>query len=834
MSERDRHHTPNAWSQLWQLPVLLLSVALVAGGWFMTRAQHAPVDWAKVLDRAQTLIEADRYAPALRALERISTRIKPQGERAPQSVVARYHLLRGDVLYLGRRSEGWERETSARDVVGEYGAARKLGAALGAVRLERLIEALVRAGSTGRALEMVAALEDPARRQRVRRNVVERILNSRVISDARALALLESLLREPRLKRKHEVWAVGRKARILLDRGRAEAALDFLVRRIVMLSAVSGDGLGPLYVRLGQALLEVGALKDARRTLRRASDMLKDAHPLRAAVLTGLGRVRLASGNPAEAVGLFAQAIERFPNAPAYFDALLGRAEALARLNAHDRALEDYRELVGLAKKHRERGATKEVAESLNHQHAMQFSQKDYQLALKYLVVEAELFGRKKPAPLLWRLARTYARLARAKPENAKQKSTRSAAFYLARAADYFYRHAKRVSGEDYEAFGTSLWKAGVLYDQAGRYAQAARMFREYVESRAGDPRRLDAMRRLARAHQAMGQYKTAIDIYRKLIEEHPKTPQAYASLAPLARCYLGRGDRDRAEDLLLRVLRRHPALRPRSSEYQEALITLGRLYYRRGKKGDYEKAITRLTEALERYGALEETENATRISSAQGEAEEFSADTEIGKLPASHDQWQDEASVSLLRLWFVLADAYRKSAEQIARRLNEPAGPAREAELRRKRRERLKKAGLYFDHVIIGYKRKRGELNQMQRVRLRNSYFYRADCAYELGRLKGEQGAIALYKEAVRRYKHQPAALAAMIQIVNSYCELGAYAKARAANERAKWRLKHMPAKAFNDPTLPMGREDWRRWLESTSQLALSQDAEVRMTGGL
>jgi len=61
------------------------------------------------------------------------------------------------------------------------------------------------------------------------------------------------------------------------------------------------------------------------------------------------------------------------------------------------------------------------------------------------------------------------------------------------------------------------------------------------------------------------------------------------------------------------------------------------------------------------------------------------------------------------------------------------------------------------------------------------------------------------------------------MIQIVNSYFELGKYDLARTANERAKWYLKRLPEGAFDDPHMPMTREHWQRWLDSTGELSMA-----------
>ena len=92
---------------------------------------------------------------------------------------------------------------------------------------------------------------------------------------------------------------------------------------------------------------------------------------------------------------------------------------------------------------------------------------------------------------------------------------------------------------------------------------------------------------------------------------------------------------------------------------------------------------------------------------------------------------------------------------------------------------------------------------------------FYRADCAFELGLY---DQAIRLYDAAALRYQDEPAALAAYVQIVNSYCALGKMDQARLANERAKTLLRRLPAEAFNEGGFTMPKAYWEQWLKWTS----------------
>ena len=62
------------------------------------------------------------------------------------------------------------------------------------------------------------------------------------------------------------------------------------------------------------------------------------------------------------------------------------------------------------------------------------------------------------------------------------------------------------------------------------------------------------------------------------------------------------------------------------------------------------------------------------------------------------------------------------------------------------------------------------------------------------------------------------------MTQIVNANLQRGAVKAALTANERAKRFFKSLPPEVWNDPNLPMSKQDWERWLDSTEKLAQSQ----------
>jgi tetratricopeptide (TPR) repeat protein len=133
-------------------------------------------------------------------------------------------------------------------------------------------------------------------------------------------------------------------------------------------------------------------------------------------------------------------------------------------------------------------------------------------------------------------------------------------------------------------------------------------------------------------------------------------------------------------------------------------------------------------------------------------------------------------------------------------------------------RRDRLVKARLAFDADINEYTQD-APATDLDRLYLKLSHFYRADCVYDLG---DYDDAIKLYDAATLRYQDDPAALGAYVQIVNAYYALGKPAEARTANERAKWLLQHIPAEAFTNGTFAMPKEYWDQWLKWTGNVGM------------
>ncbi|RMD66829.1 MAG: tetratricopeptide repeat protein [Planctomycetota bacterium] len=349
---------------------------------------------------------------------------------------------------------------------------------------------------------------------------------------------------------------------------------------------------------------------------------------------------------------------------------------------------------------------------------------------------------------------------------------------HYADAADHFLRHARAVLLEDNDAFAESLWLAAESYDYAGEAEKAVEVYSEYLRAKPDDPREPQALLRLARLQEALHNEAAAEGLYAELFSKHPHAPEGIKAMIALARMRLADNETDNdavAEQQLLRVLSGE-LLAPDSQDYREALLALADHLLRQGR---HEEAIQRFSEALTRYP-------------------------------------EDPQIVSLR---YKLAESLRRSAEEMERKLREAMPESQRRELTQLRRERLAQAMGLYDQVREALEQRPKEtLSDLDRLRLRNAYFYRADAAFDLGEY---DTAIRLYDAAAQRYAQDPSSLVALAQIVAAYLAKGDVQAARTAQERARARFLELPDEAFASDQLPADRKFWEQWLKSRLTLA-------------
>lgn len=805
-----------SWSQVWQLPVLLLGAGLFAIGLWMAIPEYQPYPIEDTLNESALALKAGNYQEAFDHLKDVWE----NRADASDAQMAKYWQYSGDVHYVQLSTQSLASidlpmlRQKHELIISYYEKAKRLGREIDPVSMQRWAVTLVALGRDEQALAMVddLAVGSDQRYLIVRRLIEQNREKGNDIDlasmDRLIVRFRQELAREPdrQVRLPHELWITELEASLHIESQDAAGAVSLLLEQIKRLEMRSTPRQrAGLHVQLGHAYQMLGQLDQAMRHYDFAAQQLPSTDPLNARILVGKGQITLSQGSPGsedQALGLFAEAVTTYPSEPAYIEALIGQADIEARKGALPEALDHFSRAVEkmTATTTRWDPRRAKLTDVVRSHIAIALEQQQYERALDFLQVLLPMYQPTLPPALLLDLASAHEQAAEqlvaeasvepgpepvVKPilsPEARALANQRAAAHYEQAAKFYLEHARAVTISDDDAHGSSLWSSARCFDRGQVWKKAIETYGEYVKTRATDPRRIEAMHHLGKAYMADGQIQPALDLFVTLLTEHPSSPWTYESLVPLAHCYAAVGQQDKAERTLLSVVTDHPAIRTDSQAYREALIALGKLYYRMGQTepAGYVAAIERLTEAVERYG--------------------------------------DSSDGPMLR--FLLADALRQSVGLLDQELDRRQGQGETNALADERDRRLRLAQQYYNQVVNELEaRDPTTLTDLEKVYRLHAYFYQGDCAFAR---QDYNAAIELYKQASRRWENHPASMVALVQIVNAHCELGEYERARSANDYALWHLERMPEGVFDDPTLPMSRSHWEDWLKWTSELNL------------
>jgi len=792
---------PPDWNRIWQAPVLVVGAALLILGVLRSVATTPDPPLDPVLDAAESLVETGRFQDAIGML---NTRVYPWVARpdgAPDAARIRYHIAKARAIAGGQRAEGYSIAANHESVIREYARAREIGAALGAWDLDTLARAHLGLGDAERALAQAERIGDEHAPLRLdlQRAVVGRLLDRAVPDPDAASGVLTGMLVDPALTPEGTVWALERAAMIQLERGYIDETITRILRAMPRLKRAGVAGRSRLHLILARAYLISGAFDEARRHTDFARQLASPADAHYPRIMLTRAELEDVTGDTETARNLYSDIVAAHSRDRVYPSALLGLGETEALLGETELSLEAYRSLVehydtlGI-----ESDPTRaQITDSLAQRVEESLTSGEPLDAIAYTGLAEDLYtpDREIPPEVLEMSTRSHA----ARAEELLGKPIREARTlleldpstraqvqrHLLIAASSARVHAERFVVEDIDTFADSLWRAADLFDRAGDHREAIHAFRTYADTLTSHDRHAEARFRLAEALRSTGEFDEAAAIYQKLIEDRAGMLGAeigiYAdeSLVPLAQAFLydETPENDaQAERLLERALDGSSDVE--TDLYRSALLELAEHYDATGRA---ERAIERYEEYAARYGG-------------------------------------DARTAGVI---YKLADAHRRLANRIRSTLDEPMPAARRAERVSAARSHRERAIAYYERAIeaisaLGVR----ETGLYETTALRNSYFYLADCYYDLGR---HDEAIRRYDIARDRYAQDPASLVAMIQIVNAYLEQGQIERARTANERAERFYNAMPPEVWDDPDLPMDRADWERWLSSSSTLLTS-----------
>ncbi len=789
------------WRDAWQVPVLAISGLALAGGIAAVLLARPSQDVTPRIEEAAKLVEAEKFEQALTVL---NEDVWPQIEkgRLPAAEEKKYYALAATSIFEAAAQRKLVNAENYENVIKSYVRAEELKQRLDPADIDRFVQSLMALDRLDEARRRIESLPsgEQVRKIKLVRQLITRILAKPVPDQQAATDLVAWLLAEPSLPESDRVWAMTRQAELRLIGGFRDEAIRGMLQQLPRLDEGAQEERGELLALLGRGYLEGQEYAESEKWLKRAEDLANEREPLTSKVRLCLAKVAESRSDFQAAKDLYQRVLDAPGSKRFRREALLGIAEAAASLDETEASLDAYSRLVDSFHDNTTTALTKDtVADSAMARFRTRFEAGDARTALRYASIGESLFERgRAPGDVLLGLGESHRKLAldaiaeatggltKTSIADLDPTTRKEAREHFVAAANALRAHAGTVAGQNGPAYGDSIWAAADCFDRAGDQDKAISLFKQFADEFPNDPRMAEAKFRLGRCYQARGDLELAARTYEDLIATRDGAPGqpgsgpfADASYVPLAQTYLATGTKENienAEQKLLAVVNGE-VMGVESPGFRDALAELGTMFYRAGDKP--ERAIEYIDELLRRY--------------------------------------PDQPGLDLAR--FRLADSYRLSAAKIERSMAEGMPDEERQNLEKARVERLQKAAAGFEQVRRALDAKPADKRSVvEETYLRNSCFYVGDCIFAL---KDYDGAIRAYTAARDRYPTDPASLVAMIQIVNANLARGDVKAALTANERAKRFYRGLPAEVWNDPNLPMGKDDWERWLDSTDRLA-------------
>jgi tetratricopeptide (TPR) repeat protein len=797
----------------WQIPLLAASVGLLVAGLPQLRPAVREVTFDDIIKAARVDLQAERFERTSSILTTLlNERTLKNSERAQA------HRLLAETIWSAESGRQKHVPENAKRILANFDIGQQLGAPVEGADLVKVAQAADWLGNTEKAVEAYGKVLDAnvADRPSVLQRMIEILLASPHRDWDKIDRYIDQLLTDARGQPDTLLRAVQWKMQRLLAQDDIEGAK-------VLLKSVEGKlDVPPWSYHLqcfqAQILFREEQYEAAEGRLRALQGGLRRSDTLYAQAGWLLGRINYIENRPEIALSFYDEVVRTQAGSEYWLASLVGKAEALASLQRYTASAGNYRRAVDGLRQHQGsllideqaiRQSLRTLATVLSQAdrpgEALPFAEMATDLvpegqteALAQLVeqqaqihVQAaddlQRLGRQGESPPVLAAAEHATNAPTTEPaadsEPTSEDSSALVSRHLADAGELYARLAKiRVlqAGLAQE----SSWQSARCYDQAGLTDKATEALQVFIREYPGSEYAPEAMHRLGASLQAQDRIDEAIGVYENLLDKFQRTPAAFASLVPLGRCHiaLGPGHYDTAEKVLLSIVEEDPAqpplFTPSAPEFRDGLLELANLYMRWGKP---ERAIERLEQALSLY----------------------SEDPEI------------------TRMQYQLADAYRRSGVALQAEAAGMKQPTQGDALTQEAQRRLARAKDLFDKVASRLDVATGPLGAAERIYLRTSYVYRADCAFDTGQF-GQ--AADLYGRVAWRWQNDPIALAAYVQIVRSYLAAGEAEAARSALARARWILRKIPDGQFNQPPDFRTRAYWTQmfdWVEKSGLLA-------------
>ncbi len=786
----------------WQVPLLVVSAALLGGALYRLTPAVPEVTLEERIEKMNLFVEGGLYGPALATGRTLLASLDEDIVDEHERLTAKATIHRLMARARSWQAKGDERRDGriGRTALEEMKLARDGGVELDASDHVLQAETSEWLGQYRRALKHYESAEllDPELDIEVHRRILQIMRGPLDMSPAEIEPRLAMFLADASDRLDLLEWGLAFRIDLLNEQGRAdelEVLLDDYRARF------AGSDLADAFGYLeALTLVYQHRYDEAELNLRSLRNHLVERDELYAKSGWLLGNVVLSDGGPQrpqEAITFFRDVLSTYLDGPYIAASHLGLAEALVQLHRFDDALDHYDQAsAALPRLWRSSIVnTAHLRTSLNAAVELLLNAGRLVAALSFaerippLVDPADL---ELQSLALWRVGDLQEAVAEQKADQARRAEAvdRDAVRITLLQEDArrgfsdagaTFRQVAKLSTLNETRSASATWRAAEMFDRSGDREQVIVLLRTFLREHSTLALVPRVLLRLGQTLQSVGRYPEAIDAYQQAQVRFPRTPAAAASMVPLARCYLaGGGDEyDRAERTLLLILEDSELFTPRAPEFVDATFLLGDLL---GRRGDFERAIAVLDEALQRY--------------------------------------PDDPRAPRAR--FLLADAFRLSGLALMKEQTQARFVGERENFQAEQVMRLQRAEEFFGELVAFYE-EIGEpnLDQLDTMYLRHARLFQGDCLYHTLRY-GD--ALDLYERAAWIYKNSPASLGAYVQIINCRLFLGQQAEARAALMRALYLVERIEETQFAAaPATFNTREDWRsyfRWLEGTDLL--------------
>jgi tetratricopeptide (TPR) repeat protein len=454
-----RAKPPGRYSQLWQLPLFVLSLALFiyAGYLFIAPGPGATID--QKIAVARDYLKQNRPDAALQQLSRILETEKP--EPLKEGTI---HLLIAEALEAGQKQLKIDVPANDQRIIEQTELAQQLGVQPDADMHRRVGDSYAALGHTADAAEHYrqAISLDPHQSLSLRRKLIDLELGDD--DSANAEVSLTDYLKQPELTDAERAWALGQRAGILIDNKKFADARKLLADAARLDSDPVDQG--TFNYQLGYCSYKEGLPDDAERYLRLSRDQLRVGHPLDADAAYYLGRIFQDRNDPATAISFYQDVLTSHPESRAAPLALLGRGICRIMSQQTDAGLVDFHDLISQIDRRPSRNKYKQdVLSTLADADGILMDRQDYQSALEVMADEIDVQPTPPPG--------FYARFGSANEKRAAQLEAtipdadaadkirrRQEVFDLRnKAGDAYIQYSRQLSILDDHGYADALWK---------------------------------------------------------------------------------------------------------------------------------------------------------------------------------------------------------------------------------------------------------------------------------------------------------------------------------------------------------------------------------------